>query len=63
MTTEATSGSADTSRRVTTVQPRGAFDLAQSIGFGFGQRDAGADQVLRLGFVTDDLRPPGRASP
>lgn len=55
MTTEAVRGPADTSPRVTTVRPRGAFDLNQSIGFGFGQRAAGHDEVLRLGFVTDDL--------
>jgi DNA-3-methyladenine glycosylase II len=55
MTTEAAAGSADTSARVRTLRPQGAFDLTQSIGFGFGQRDAGRDGVMRLGFVTDDL--------
>jgi DNA-3-methyladenine glycosylase II len=55
MTTEAAPGSADTSPRATTLQPLGAFDLTQTIRFGFGQRDAGRDAVLRLGFVTDDL--------
>jgi len=36
------------------ITPRGAFDLGQSMRFGFGQRepDAGGD-VMRLGFVLD----------
>ena len=39
------------------VTPLGSFDLAQTMDFGFGQRDAQAgDPVLRLGFVTDDQR-------
>ncbi len=40
-----------------TLTPVGAFDLAQSIDFGFGPREAAAgERVMRLGFVTDDLR-------
>lgn len=37
----------------TELVPRGAFDLARSIGFGFGQREARAGDVLRLGFVVE----------
>jgi DNA-3-methyladenine glycosylase II len=43
--------------RSATVAPVGAFDLAQSLDFGFGQWDAQVDEpVMRLGFVTDDLQ-------
>ena len=36
------------------IVPLGRFDLTQSIGFGFGQREAsGATAVMRLGFVFD----------
>lgn len=35
------------------IVPRGRFSLAQSIGFGFGQRDASSEPVMRLGFVLD----------
>lgn len=38
--------------------PRGAFDLARSIGFGFGQREARAGDVLRLGFVLEATATP-----
>src|SRR3954454_17207378 len=41
------------------VSPLGAFDLAQTMDFGFGQREAHtADQVMRLGFVADELLHP-----
>jgi DNA-3-methyladenine glycosylase II len=33
----------------------GSFDLAQSIDFGFGQRPAGGDDVMRLAFCLDGL--------
>jgi DNA-3-methyladenine glycosylase II len=36
-----------------TIVPRGPFSLAESIGFGFGQRDAGGDDVMRLAFCLD----------
>lgn len=36
-----------------TIVPRGPFSLAESIGFGFGQRDAAADEVMRLAFCVD----------
>ncbi len=32
---------------------RGAFDLDQSIGFGFGQREPGSERVMRLAFCLD----------
>ena len=38
----------------TTIAPVGRFSLAESIGFGFGQRDATpGEAVMRLGFVLD----------
>lgn len=36
-----------------TIVPRGPFSLAEAIGFGFGQRDAAADDVMRLAFCLD----------
>ena len=36
-----------------TIVPRGPFSLAESIGFGFGQRDAAAGEVMRLAFCVD----------
>ena len=37
------------------VTPQGSFDLAQTMDFGFGQREAQAGEpIMRLGFVTDD---------
>lgn len=36
-----------------TIVPRGPFALAESIGFGFGQRDATGDEVMRLAFCLD----------
>jgi DNA-3-methyladenine glycosylase II len=36
-----------------TIVPRGPFSLAEAIGFGFGQRDAAADSVMRLAFCLD----------
>jgi DNA-3-methyladenine glycosylase II len=36
-----------------TIVPRGPFSLAEAIGFGFGQRDAAADDVMRLAFCQD----------
>jgi DNA-3-methyladenine glycosylase II len=38
------------------IPVRGRFDLAQSIGFGFGQRDAADGSVLRLAFCLDGYR-------
>jgi DNA-3-methyladenine glycosylase II len=38
---------------VVEVPVLGAFDLAQSIGFGFGGRDAGSGDVMRLAFCLD----------
>ncbi|MEZ0446326.1 DNA-3-methyladenine glycosylase family protein [Cellulomonas sp. ICMP 17802] len=35
------------------IPVRGRFDLVQSIGFGFGQRDAGDGSVMRLAFCLD----------
>jgi len=41
------------------VAPLGAFDLMQTLDFGFGQRTAQTDDdVMRLGFVADDLTHP-----
>jgi DNA-3-methyladenine glycosylase II len=34
----------------------GRFDLAQSIGFGFGQRSIGDDEVMRMAFCLDGLQ-------
>jgi DNA-3-methyladenine glycosylase II len=55
MTTETRATASDT--QTATLTPVGAFDLGQSLDFGFGQREAqtGA-RVMRLGFVTDDLQ-------
>lgn len=39
-----------------TIVPRGPFSLAEAIGFGFGQRDAAADDVMRLAFCLDGYR-------
>jgi DNA-3-methyladenine glycosylase II len=39
-----------------TIVPRGPFSLAESIGFGFGQRDAAAGEVMRLAFCVDGYR-------
>ena len=36
-----------------TIVPRGPFSLAEAIGFGFGQRDATGDDVMRLAFCLD----------
>ena len=36
-----------------TIVPRGPFSLAEAIGFGFGQRDAAGDDVMRLAFCLD----------
>ena len=36
-----------------TIVPRGPFSLAEAIGFGFGQRDAATDDVMRLAFCLD----------
>jgi DNA-3-methyladenine glycosylase II len=36
-----------------TIVPRGPFSLAEAIGFGFGQRDATAGDVMRLAFCQD----------
>ena len=36
-----------------TIVPRGPFSLAEAIGFGFGQRDAAEDDVMRLAFCLD----------
>jgi len=36
-----------------TIVPRGPFSLAEAIGFGFGQRDAAAGDVMRLAFCLD----------
>lgn len=36
-----------------TIVPRGPFSLAEAIGFGFGQRDAAVDDVMRLAFCLD----------
>jgi DNA-3-methyladenine glycosylase II len=53
VTTEGRTRTADT--RQTTLPVIGAFDLGQTLDFGFGHRDAHAgESVLRLGFVTDD---------
>jgi len=41
---------------VVEIPVRGRFDLAQSIGFGFGQRDAADGSVLRLAFCLDGYR-------
>ena len=58
MTTETGPVSPDTSAtRQRTLRPIGAFDLGQTLDFGFGQREAqSGEQVMRLGFVTDDLQ-------
>jgi DNA-3-methyladenine glycosylase II len=39
-----------------TIVPRGPFSLAEAIGFGFGQRDAAGDDVMRLAFCLDGYR-------
>jgi len=39
-----------------TIVPRGPFSLAEAIGFGFGQRDAARDDVMRLAFCLDGYR-------
>ena len=55
MTTETSRADPDT--HATTLTPIGAFDLAQSLDFGFGSREAQpGEHVMRLGFVTDDLQ-------
>ena len=36
-----------------TIVPRGPFSLAEAIGFGFGQRNATGDDVMRLAFCLD----------
>lgn len=55
MTTETRPTAPDTP--AATLAPLGAFDLGQSINFGFGHRRAETDErVMRLGFVTDDLQ-------
>jgi DNA-3-methyladenine glycosylase II len=36
-----------------TIVPQGPFSLAEAIGFGFGQRDAAGDDVMRLAFCLD----------
>ena len=36
-----------------TIVPRGPFSLAEAIAFGFGQRDAAGDDVMRLAFCLD----------
>ena len=41
---------------VVEIPVRGRFDLAQSIGFGFGQRDAADGAVMRLAFCLDGYR-------
>ena len=41
-----------------TIVPRGPFSLAEAIGFGFGQRDAAADDVMRLAFCLDGYQHP-----
>jgi DNA-3-methyladenine glycosylase II len=38
------------------IEVRGAFDLGQSIRFGFGQRESTEDDVMRLAFVVDGYR-------
>lgn len=35
------------------LEPRGAFDLGQAIGFGFGPQTAGEGELLRLAFAAD----------
>ena len=42
-----------------TIVPRGPFSLAEAIGFGFGQRDAAADDVMRLAFCLDGYQHQG----
>jgi DNA-3-methyladenine glycosylase II len=45
------------------ITPVGAFDLSQSINFGFGQREAGeSSQVMLLGFVLDGYDEPAAAA-
>jgi DNA-3-methyladenine glycosylase II len=39
-----------------TIVPRGPFSLAEATGFGFGQRDAAGDDVMRLAFCLDGYR-------
>ncbi|MBD8059766.1 DNA-3-methyladenine glycosylase 2 family protein [Cellulomonas sp. JH27-2] len=43
---------------MTTVEipVQGSFDLRRAIGFGFGQRDAGSGDVMRLAFCLDGYR-------
>ena len=58
MTSETAPVTPDTSLvRRRTLRPTGAFDLSQTLDFGFGQREGQTgEQVMRLGFVTDDLQ-------
>jgi DNA-3-methyladenine glycosylase II len=42
-------------RREIDLPLSGRFDLQESIGFGFGQRSAGTDEVMRLAFCLDGL--------